>query len=146
MTPHSATCIIMQKSGAGLHTASACYWDSNTDRKCFALSCVFFLRVFSSSFSLVFACLSESPAVIQLSIRTIFRTMFDAQCMDSDVVYVLLSIFVASPDLRQLLGPVVEQGHALHCHCVCHASLSGIAPGVFECERRCSRHVIITLI
>ncbi|VDP30968.1 unnamed protein product, partial [Echinostoma caproni] len=25
------TCVIMQKSGAGLHTASSCYWDSATD-------------------------------------------------------------------------------------------------------------------
>nr|CAH8874776.1 unnamed protein product [Trichobilharzia regenti] len=25
------TCIIMQKSGAGLHTASSCYWDNTTD-------------------------------------------------------------------------------------------------------------------
>ncbi|KAF7256272.1 hypothetical protein EG68_07155 [Paragonimus skrjabini miyazakii] len=25
------TCVIMQKSGAGLHTASSCYWDSSTD-------------------------------------------------------------------------------------------------------------------
>ncbi|CAH8874565.1 unnamed protein product [Trichobilharzia szidati] len=28
------TCIIMQKSGAGLHTASSCYWDSTTDGSC----------------------------------------------------------------------------------------------------------------
>ncbi|XP_048397132.1 dynein light chain Tctex-type 1-like [Stegostoma tigrinum] len=28
------TCAIMQKSGAGLHTASSCYWDSNTDGSC----------------------------------------------------------------------------------------------------------------
>ncbi|VDO69884.1 unnamed protein product, partial [Schistosoma curassoni] len=27
------TCVIMQKSGAGLHTASSCYWDSSTDGK-----------------------------------------------------------------------------------------------------------------
>lgn len=27
------TCVIMQKSGAGLHTASSCYWDSTTDGK-----------------------------------------------------------------------------------------------------------------
>lgn len=25
------TCVIMQKNGAGLHTASSCYWDNNTD-------------------------------------------------------------------------------------------------------------------
>nr|KAF6341139.1 dynein light chain Tctex-type 1 [Myotis myotis] len=25
------TCIIMQKNGAGLHTASSCFWDSSTD-------------------------------------------------------------------------------------------------------------------
>ncbi|KAH9592761.1 Dynein light chain Tctex-type, variant 2, partial [Schistosoma haematobium] len=29
--PFSVTCVIMQKSGAGLHTASSCYWDSSTD-------------------------------------------------------------------------------------------------------------------
>ncbi|TPP61224.1 Dynein molecular motor protein light chain, partial [Fasciola gigantica] len=28
------TCVIMQKSGAGLHTASSCYWDSATDGSC----------------------------------------------------------------------------------------------------------------
>lgn len=25
------TCVIMQKNGAGLHTASSCFWDSSTD-------------------------------------------------------------------------------------------------------------------
>eukprot|EP00243_Klebsormidium_subtile_P005205 TRINITY_DN2049_c0_g9_i1.p1 TRINITY_DN2049_c0_g9~~TRINITY_DN2049_c0_g9_i1.p1 ORF type:complete len:114 (-),score=35.93 TRINITY_DN2049_c0_g9_i1:305-646(-) len=25
------TCIIMQKNGAGLHTASSCFWDNSTD-------------------------------------------------------------------------------------------------------------------
>jgi len=25
------TCIIMQRNGAGLHTASTCYWDTKTD-------------------------------------------------------------------------------------------------------------------
>ncbi|WIA15550.1 hypothetical protein OEZ86_004153 [Tetradesmus obliquus] len=25
------TCIIMQKTGAGLHTAASCYWDNTTD-------------------------------------------------------------------------------------------------------------------
>jgi dynein light chain Tctex-type 1 len=28
------TCIIMQKNGAGLHTASTCYWDTLTDGSC----------------------------------------------------------------------------------------------------------------
>lgn len=28
------TCSIMQKIGAGLHTASSCYWDSTTDGTC----------------------------------------------------------------------------------------------------------------
>lgn len=28
------TCSIMQKTGAGLHTASSCYWDSATDGTC----------------------------------------------------------------------------------------------------------------
>ncbi|GLV40533.1 RIC3 acetylcholine receptor chaperone [Carabus blaptoides fortunei] len=28
------TCTIMQKNGAGLHTASSCYWDNNTDGSC----------------------------------------------------------------------------------------------------------------
>ncbi|XP_023656699.2 dynein light chain Tctex-type 3 [Paramormyrops kingsleyae] len=27
-------CAIMQKSGAGLHTASSCYWDITTDGSC----------------------------------------------------------------------------------------------------------------
>ncbi|KAM8858089.1 dynein light chain Tctex-type 3 [Synchiropus splendidus] len=27
-------CIIMQKSGAGLHTANSCYWDTTTDGSC----------------------------------------------------------------------------------------------------------------
>lgn len=28
------TCIIMQKNGAGLHSASSCYWDNSTDGSC----------------------------------------------------------------------------------------------------------------
>lgn len=28
------TCTIMQKNGAGLHTASSCYWDNNKDGSC----------------------------------------------------------------------------------------------------------------
>lgn len=28
------TCIIMQKNGAGLHTASTCFWDTKTDGSC----------------------------------------------------------------------------------------------------------------
>ena len=28
------TCVIMQKNGAGLHTASSCYWDNSTDGSC----------------------------------------------------------------------------------------------------------------
>jgi len=27
----AVTCVIMQKNGAGLHTASSCFWNSNTD-------------------------------------------------------------------------------------------------------------------
>ncbi|XP_063068244.1 dynein light chain Tctex-type 3 isoform X1 [Engraulis encrasicolus] len=27
-------CAVMQKSGAGLHTASSCYWDTTTDGSC----------------------------------------------------------------------------------------------------------------
>ncbi|VDM02157.1 unnamed protein product, partial [Schistocephalus solidus] len=27
------TCVIMQKNGTSLHTASSCYWDTNTDGK-----------------------------------------------------------------------------------------------------------------
>lgn len=28
------TCIILQKNGAGLHTASSCFWDNSTDGSC----------------------------------------------------------------------------------------------------------------
>ena len=28
------TAVIMQKNGAGLHTASSCYWDNSTDGSC----------------------------------------------------------------------------------------------------------------
>ncbi|KAK3922871.1 Dynein light chain Tctex-type [Frankliniella fusca] len=28
------TCTIMQKNGAGLHTASSCYWDNTSDGSC----------------------------------------------------------------------------------------------------------------
>lgn len=28
------TAVIMQKNGAGLHTASSCFWDNNTDGSC----------------------------------------------------------------------------------------------------------------
>ncbi|XP_003386291.1 PREDICTED: dynein light chain Tctex-type 1-like [Amphimedon queenslandica] len=27
-------CVVMQKTGAGLHTAMSCYWDNNTDGSC----------------------------------------------------------------------------------------------------------------
>lgn len=30
---HPVTCIILQKNGAGLHTASSCFWDNSTDGK-----------------------------------------------------------------------------------------------------------------
>lgn len=33
MTTISVTCVIMQKNGAGLHTASSCFWDNQTDGK-----------------------------------------------------------------------------------------------------------------
>jgi hypothetical protein len=33
-TLFSVTCVIMQKNGAGLHTASSCYWDNSTDGSC----------------------------------------------------------------------------------------------------------------
>jgi dynein light chain Tctex-type 1 len=28
------SCVIMQKNGAGLHTAASCYWDNTTDGSC----------------------------------------------------------------------------------------------------------------
>eukprot|EP00161_Ancyromonas_sigmoides_P000621 TRINITY_DN1047_c0_g1_i1.p2 TRINITY_DN1047_c0_g1~~TRINITY_DN1047_c0_g1_i1.p2 ORF type:complete len:132 (-),score=99.21 TRINITY_DN1047_c0_g1_i1:48-392(-) len=28
------TCLVMQRNGAGLHTASSCYWDNTTDGSC----------------------------------------------------------------------------------------------------------------
>ncbi|KAL8186018.1 PREDICTED: dynein light chain Tctex-type 1 [Gekko japonicus] len=28
------TCVIMQKNGAGLHTASSCFWDNSADGTC----------------------------------------------------------------------------------------------------------------
>ncbi|XP_069751319.1 dynein light chain Tctex-type 1 isoform X2 [Narcine bancroftii] len=28
------TCVIMQKNGAGLHTASSCFWDNSIDGSC----------------------------------------------------------------------------------------------------------------
>ncbi|CAB3363793.1 Hypothetical predicted protein [Cloeon dipterum] len=28
------TCTVMQKNGAGLHTASSCFWDNSTDGSC----------------------------------------------------------------------------------------------------------------
>ncbi|XP_032998563.1 dynein light chain Tctex-type 1-like [Lacerta agilis] len=28
------TCVIMQKNGAGLHTASSCFWDKSADGTC----------------------------------------------------------------------------------------------------------------
>lgn len=28
------TCVIMEKNGAGLHTATSCYWDNTTDGSC----------------------------------------------------------------------------------------------------------------
>lgn len=28
------TCLLMQKNGAGLHTASTCFWDTKTDGSC----------------------------------------------------------------------------------------------------------------
>merc|ERR1711997_255993 len=31
---YSVTCTLMQKTGAGLHAASSCWWDPNTDGSC----------------------------------------------------------------------------------------------------------------
>ncbi|XP_034035330.1 dynein light chain Tctex-type 3-like [Thalassophryne amazonica] len=31
---YMATCTVMQKCGAGLHTASSCYWDITSDGSC----------------------------------------------------------------------------------------------------------------
>ena len=31
---HIVTCVIMQKNGAGLETASSCYWNKSTDGCC----------------------------------------------------------------------------------------------------------------
>ena len=33
--PLAVTSVVMQKNGAGLHTASSCYWDNTTDGKAF---------------------------------------------------------------------------------------------------------------
>jgi dynein light chain Tctex-type 1 len=30
----AVSCVIMQKNGAGLHTASSCFWDNQTDGSC----------------------------------------------------------------------------------------------------------------
>ncbi|XP_061480252.1 dynein light chain Tctex-type 1 isoform X1 [Rhineura floridana] len=30
----TVTCVIMQKNGAGLHTASSCFWDNSADGTC----------------------------------------------------------------------------------------------------------------
>ena len=32
--PLLVNCVVMQKTGAGLHTAMSCYWDNNTDGSC----------------------------------------------------------------------------------------------------------------
>ena len=32
--PFLVNCVVMQKTGAGLHTAMSCYWDNNTDGSC----------------------------------------------------------------------------------------------------------------
>lgn len=37
----AVNCTIMQKSGAGLHTANSCYWDTNTDGEKGFLQCIF---------------------------------------------------------------------------------------------------------
>jgi hypothetical protein len=34
LRPRAVTCVIMQKAGAGLNTASACLWDRQTDGSC----------------------------------------------------------------------------------------------------------------
>lgn len=31
--PPAVTCAVMQKTGAGLHTANSCYWDTTMDGK-----------------------------------------------------------------------------------------------------------------
>uniref|UniRef100_A0A8C5GL96 Dynein light chain Tctex-type 3 n=1 Tax=Gouania willdenowi TaxID=441366 RepID=A0A8C5GL96_GOUWI len=32
---YMVTCAVMQKTGAGLHTANSCYWDTAMDGECF---------------------------------------------------------------------------------------------------------------
>ncbi|XP_035757885.1 dynein light chain Tctex-type 3 isoform X1 [Egretta garzetta] len=34
VVPFRVTCAVMQRSGAGLHTASSCFWDTTTDGTC----------------------------------------------------------------------------------------------------------------
>lgn len=29
-----ASCVVMEKNGAGLHTANSCFWDNITDQSC----------------------------------------------------------------------------------------------------------------
>ena len=37
---YTVTCVIMQKNGAGLHTASSCFWDNTTDGWIYNNNCV----------------------------------------------------------------------------------------------------------
>lgn len=55
---YCVTCVIMQKNGAGLHTASSCYWDNGTDgsrtirwenKTMYCIATVFGLAVVSSA-------------------------------------------------------------------------------------------------
>uniref|UniRef100_A0A8C6F387 Dynein light chain Tctex-type 1 n=1 Tax=Monodon monoceros TaxID=40151 RepID=A0A8C6F387_MONMO len=41
------TCVIMQKNGAGLHTASSCFWKSSTDGRACPATCLNFECFFS---------------------------------------------------------------------------------------------------
>uniref|UniRef100_A0A3Q2QRV0 Dynein light chain Tctex-type 3 n=1 Tax=Fundulus heteroclitus TaxID=8078 RepID=A0A3Q2QRV0_FUNHE len=52
-------CTIMQKSGAGLHTANACYWDTTTDGKR-QQSC--FMWLLASKFTLSIVCPNAMPS------------------------------------------------------------------------------------
>ena len=43
----AVNCAIMQKSGAGLHTANSCYWDTATDGEETCTSLTFYPQLFS---------------------------------------------------------------------------------------------------
>ena len=94
----SVTCVIMQKNGAGLHTASSCFWDNSTDGRyppLFPLSlCLCLCLSLSLSLSLSWSWIFRHSCNIVLN--QYFICIFTGSCTvrwENKTMYCIVSVF-----------------------------------------------------